>query len=94
MRHDWDEAKRRLNLAKHGVDFADIVRFTWASALVEADVRVDYGEIRLNAIGVMDDMIYVIVFTIRRTSLRLISFRRASRREILRYVTEIQNADG
>ena len=46
---------------------------------------VDDGEIRPNAIGVMDDMIDVTGFPIRRTSPRLISFR---------YATEIQNADG
>jgi uncharacterized DUF497 family protein len=91
---EWDEAKRRLNLDKHGVDFADIDTFDWYGALIRADVRMNYGEVRLRAVGPAGDVLHVLVYTIRRTRLRLISFRRANRREIALYVAETQDSHG
>ncbi len=45
---EWDEAKRRTNIAKHGVDLTEIARFDWLSASVKADARRKYGEKRLS----------------------------------------------
>jgi uncharacterized protein len=47
----WDEAKRVSNLAKHGLDFADIVHFDFDTALHTINDREDYGECREIAIG-------------------------------------------
>jgi len=32
--HEWDEAKRQVNLRKHGLDFADMDAFDWEAAIV------------------------------------------------------------
>ncbi len=80
--YEWDEAKRRANLARHGVDFADLVRFEWAAHEVEADDRVDYGESRWRARGLIDGRLHVVVYTQRQGRLRIISLRKANRREI------------
>ena len=32
MEYEWDEAKRRGNLAKHGIDFATAAEFDWPVA--------------------------------------------------------------
>jgi uncharacterized DUF497 family protein len=44
MRIDWHEAKRDANLAKHGIDFADIAPVFASRMLVSVDTRQDYGE--------------------------------------------------
>ncbi len=49
--YDWDERKRRLNLLKHGVDFAEVEGFEWGTAAVRPDLRRDYGENRFIAFG-------------------------------------------
>ena len=86
--HRWDEAKRAANLAKHGVDFAEAEGFEWSAALVRADLRTDYGEVRLVAMAPIGDRLHVLAFTIRRRSLRIISLRRASAKELQRYEAE------
>ncbi len=82
----WNEAKRASNLAKHGLDFADTVHFDFDTALVEADDRRDYGERREIALGWCGLRLCVLVFVRRpNDELRVISFRRANRREVRRY---------
>ena len=50
-------------------------------AEVSLDDRKDYGEVRLQARGLIDARLYVIAFTQRRETLRLISLRKANKRE-------------
>ncbi len=88
MRFTWNAAKAASNLAKHGVAFDAIDGFDWDEALVRADVRGDYGEVRLVALGPIGDRLHVVVFTIETRSVRLISLRRANRKEFDRYVSE------
>jgi uncharacterized DUF497 family protein len=51
MRLEWDEAKRRANLRKHGLDFADVVELFSRPMLVAPDTREDYGEHRWRGLG-------------------------------------------
>lgn len=53
MRLEWDEAKRRSNLSKHGLDFADVERFDWLGSSVLPDETVDH-EVRHREIGWLD----------------------------------------
>jgi uncharacterized DUF497 family protein len=85
MEFEWDEAKRAANLAKHGLDFVDAAQFDWANAQVIPDRRFDYGEERSTAYGLMDGRLMVIIFTMRGSALRMVSFRRANKRETRKY---------
>ena len=78
---EWDEAKRRTNIAKHGVDFAIAADFQWDGALVGEDDRFDYGETRYVAIGKIGTRTYTMIFTERGTNVRVISLRPARRDE-------------
>lgn len=89
----WDEAKRADNLAKHGIDFALAEGFEWESALVAADARRDYGEVRYSAFGLIEDRLFNLVFTPRTGKVRIISLRRANRREVHHYVDQTQDQD-
>jgi uncharacterized DUF497 family protein len=46
----WDERKRKLNLAKHGVDFRDASSFFDGPLITVEDMREDYREPRYNAL--------------------------------------------
>ncbi|MGQ0677247.1 MAG: BrnT family toxin [Rhodospirillales bacterium] len=86
--YEWDEAKRKANLRKHGVDFALIWRFEWPNAVIERDGRRDYGEERFCATGIAQGEIYRVAFTYRGAATRAISMRRANKREAKDYEQE------
>ena len=82
-RFEWDENKRRANLEKHRIDFSAASEFDWDTASQEQDVRND--ELRAVAYGYIGERLHVIVFTERGNSTRIISLRKANRREVRRY---------
>ena len=51
----WDEAKRRANYAKHGLDFRDAEKVFQGITLTAEDNRQDYGETRFISLGLLDD---------------------------------------
>ena len=83
VEYEWDEAKRRENWEKHGVDFASIVQFSWDTAIVERSDR--YGEIRYAGMGYIGGRLHYVVFTDLGEATRIISLRRASTGERKRY---------
>jgi len=85
MRYEWDPEKARINSHKHGIEFADAVSvFADDMALLIADDHPD--EQRFVTIG-MDAFgrILVVVHTWRGDAIRIISARRATRRERRQY---------
>ncbi len=80
---NFDPAKNRANLAKHGLElsFGDRVMAD-ARALHVVDDRMDYGEERWNALGMVDGVVYHLTYTDREDGFRYISLRRATRREV------------
>ncbi|HUY68420.1 MAG TPA: BrnT family toxin [Alphaproteobacteria bacterium] len=81
MLFEWDEAKRKRNLAKHGVDFECIDDFDWVHATIRLDSRQDYGEDRYVATGYLGERLHICVWTIRENIIRLISLRKANGKE-------------
>jgi uncharacterized DUF497 family protein len=76
MEFEWDEAKRRANVAKHGLDFVDCT-VVWAKPLWRGAVREVDGEIRQLVTGVLRDIFVTVIFTERGGRVRIISMRRA-----------------
>ena len=85
MPYGWTLAKNASNFAKHGVAFEAMDRFDWATALVVTDLRNSQAEVRLNGFGLIGDRLHHVTFTIRRTTLWVISLRKANNKEIARY---------
>ena len=83
---DWDEAKRLRTLQDRGIDFADVTRFDLQTAVIEADLRRDYGEVRLLALGMIDGRLHMLCFTRRGKIARVISLRRANAREYRKWL--------
>jgi hypothetical protein len=78
---EWDPAKRAANLQKHGIDFVDAVQVFEEFVLRVPDLRRPYGEARIVAIGTVAGKLLSVVYTLRGSSLRIISARRANARE-------------
>ncbi len=95
MKIEWDEDKNRSNIRKHGFHFADAVEMFSEPLLVQPDTREDYGEARWIGIGTIQARVTVVVFTEREAStIRIISLRKASRRESKEYEKAIQDGLG
>jgi len=92
MRFEWDENKSRINIRKHGIDFADAVDIFNHPMLTLLDEREDYGEDRWIALGWIKAMMGVVVYVERDGGvIRIISARKATRNEVRRYEQSIQN---
>ena len=81
MKFEWDENKRVANLAKHGVYFIDAEDFDWSSAIETIDDRSNYIEDRWIALGFIGSRLHVLIYTMRGENIRLISLRKANKRE-------------
>lgn len=86
MEFEWDENKRRINLQKHSLDFANAHLAFTEDAFVIPDDRENYGEDRYILLGLVRERIVVIAFTIRDDVIRVISMRKANKREQKSYV--------
>ncbi|MFM7008554.1 MAG: BrnT family toxin [Betaproteobacteria bacterium] len=75
MVFEWDEAKRRLVLEKHGIDFVDALRVFAGPKLVLSSPRGE--EPRWMAIGYLNGRCIAVVYTMRGGVLRIITARRA-----------------
>lgn len=89
MRIEFDPVKDKENLAKHGVSLALAADLDWETALVWVDARFEYNELRMVALAPKTGVLYYVAFVDRGKLLRVISLRRAIRREVKRYVESL-----
>ncbi len=85
MRIAFDPAKDAANRRKHGVSLAAARELDWDSALVWVDERFDYGEVRMIALAPETNILYYVAFVDQGSVRRIISLRRATRREVRHY---------
>jgi hypothetical protein len=85
MRIEYDPDKNLRNIRERGLSFEQAEAFDFETALIEVDDRHDYGEPRITAIGRLNGVFHVLIFTMRGDVLRVISFRKANKREVRRY---------
>jgi uncharacterized DUF497 family protein len=78
---EWDQAKSRATFKRRGFDFEFAARIFEGAVIEREDRRRDYGERRIVTVGSIEDDIFVVVYTWRANGRRIISARRASRRE-------------
>ena|SRR5271166_3779968 len=86
----FDPAKSERNQRERGLSFELVDRLDWSTALVKEDERRDYGETRLLVFGLIDQRLHVAVVTPRGEDLRVISLRKANRKEERLYGQETQ----
>ena len=69
---------------------AAAAELSWEAALVWLDDRADYGEVRMVALAPVGDTLFFVAFVDREPARRIISLRRANRREVNHYVKAIK----
>ena len=81
MTYEWDKAKNRGNFAKHGLDFEDAELVFAGPCVTFEDSRFDYGEEQLITLGLLVGRVVIIAHSQRGEPTRIISMRKANRRE-------------
>lgn len=85
MKIDFDPAKNEKNIRERGLSFERAGDFDFAAAVVRLDVRKAYPEPHFVALGFLDARLHVLCFSPMAGGIRVISFRKANRREVKDY---------
>lgn len=88
VEYEWDEQKATVNFAKHGVSFTAAARALEDPRRVElVDDRYDYGEERIQTLGMDQGRILFVATTMPDENVcRIISARKATRHEQEKYL--------
>jgi uncharacterized DUF497 family protein len=91
MEFTWSEAKRVANIKAHGLDFVDAASVFAGLTFTFEDDFFYYGEQRFVTLGLLAGITVSVVHTENEHEIRVISFRKATKRESQIYFDEIQN---
>jgi len=87
---EFDESKARANLKKHGVSFEEAATALFDERALSMEDPFTRGESRCLLIGMSElARLLTVVYTFRRHRIRLISARKASKRETKQYAKGI-----
>ena len=83
MEFELDDAKSDTRFMQRGSDFAYAIRaFLDPNRITSRDYRWDYGEERYRLLGEIEGRVFVVIFTARNSTIRIISVRKANKREV------------
>ena len=86
MEFKWDSTKAESNLRKHGMAFELAINvFSDPERTISVDSRLNYEEERFITTGEIAGRLCVIVYTERGNTIRIISARKANKRELRRH---------
>ncbi len=91
MKFTWSERKRALNVREHGLDFVDAASVFEGFTFTYEDARFAYGEQRFGTLGLLAGIPVSIVHTETSDEIRIISFRKATKREAKLYFSQVQD---
>ncbi len=78
LEFEWDDDKASVNWREHGLAFQNAIKaFRDPFAVERLDARENYGEERINLIGMCDGVVVHVTYTERSERIRIISARRA-----------------
>lgn len=86
---EFDPVKDVANQTKHSVSLSVAGELDWEAALLWIDDRFEYGEMRMIALAPKTEILYYVAFVDRGEARRVISLRRANRREVKHYVENL-----
>lgn len=92
--YEWDEAKNKKNLEKHGLGFEIAIEvFSDPSAIVQFNREIN-EEVRDQIIGSIDGEVVIlfVVFTKRGQKIRIMSARKANKQERAIYENQTRTA--
>ncbi len=85
----YDENKRKSNLQKHGVDFAECYKIFDHLMISKEDLSETYGEQRMQSLGLLDSQLIFLIWANNDDCIRIISARKASKYEKRYYYSNI-----
>ncbi len=88
MKIEFDPVKNSKNISERGLSFERVAEFDFSTAQFTIDNRRDYGEIRFRALGFIEQRLYALIFVEISGGIRVISFRKANKREIKHYESQ------
>jgi uncharacterized protein len=91
MEFTWSERKRESNVKDHGLDFVDAPAVFDGFTFTFEDARFAYGEKRFETLGLLAGVPVSIVHTETDDEIRIISFRKATKREAKIYFSRIED---
>jgi uncharacterized DUF497 family protein len=92
MDFEWDKAKNRGNIRKHGFDFVWAEQMFRGPLFVRPDTREDYGEERWTGLGMIGGRVAVVTFVeLSPDDIRIISFRKANHEEQKEYEDAVKD---
>jgi uncharacterized DUF497 family protein len=84
MQFKWDEHKNKANKSKHSIDFETATRLWDDPNRIE--IQTSFAEEdRIILIGKIDKTLWSVIFTLRDDAYRIISVRRARKKEAMLY---------
>lgn len=89
MEIEFDSNKNGVNIEKHGVSLAVAAELEWEYLLVKQDDRCEYNEVRMIGYAPIESRVYCVVYTVRGDIRRIISLRKANKREVTSYANQI-----
>ena len=89
---EFDPAKSADNRRKRAIGFERFADMELDRAISIEDTRREYGERRLRVLGFIDGRLHAAVITPRGEKIRVISLRRANRREVRNYAKARQSS--
>jgi hypothetical protein len=95
MEFEWDENKNAINCTKHRLSFEEAIQIFEGPVWTRSDLDSDEGEYREISIGMLPgSSVLVVVHTERGQRSRIISARKATRRERNEYFGYLQETFG
>lgn len=91
MHLEFDAAKNEANIRNRGLSFEWVEGFYFEAASIWQDARKAYSEVRFSALGLLGGQLHSLVFTDAKNGIRVISFRKANKREVKRYEQETKS---
>ena len=88
MRITFDPAKNARNIEERNLPFELVAQLDWETAVAIEDTRRDYGERRLRVLAFLGERLHAAVITMRGDTVHVISFRKASKKEVRLYEKE------
>ncbi len=82
MKITYDIKKSQINSESRGLSFDLVSSLDWKKAIIEQNDRQEYGEVRMRAFCPNSEgRLFNVIFTMRDNVMRIISFRKANKRE-------------
>ena len=91
MEITYDPAKNAGNIESRGLSFERAVDFEFQTALLWLDNRKPCPEVRTSALRLLGGRVHALIFAETANGIRVISFRKANKREAIRYAHEVQS---